>query len=71
MRHILLDWGDEDGVYGLDEMSDEELSLDADFMTKARIWLWLRKRGYLPLQDRRAELQRTLLEWERSGTDSV
>jgi hypothetical protein len=51
-KHILLDMGDIDGVYGLDEMSDAELSPDADFMTKARIWLWLRRRGYLPLQDR-------------------
>ena len=71
MRQILLDWGDIDGVYGLDEMSDQELSPDADFMTKARIWFWLRSRGYLPLQDRQAELERAFVEWEMSHADSV
>jgi hypothetical protein len=65
----MLDWGDDDGVYGLDEMSDQELSPTADFMTKARIWFWVRRRGYLPLQDRQAELERCLVEWENSGTD--
>lgn len=70
MRSIMLDWGNDDGVYGLDDMSDRELSPSADFMTKTRIWFWVRRRGYLPLQDRQAELERTLLEWERSGAVS-
>jgi len=59
-RNYLLDLGDIDGVYGLDQDSDEELSPDADFMTKARIWLWLRRKGYLPIEDRKAELERWL-----------
>jgi hypothetical protein len=54
---ILLDAGDLDGVYGPDPESDEELFPDADFMTKARVWMWQRKRGYLPLQDRAAALR--------------
>lgn len=59
-RNYLLDLGDVDGVYGLDPDSDEELSPNADFMTKARIWLWLRRKGYLPIEDRKAELERWL-----------
>lgn len=51
---IALDYGDVDGVYGLDPVSDQELSPEADIITKARIWLWQRQRGYLPIQDRRA-----------------
>ena len=58
--NYLLDLGDVDGVYGPDQETDEELSPTADFMTKARIWLWLKRRGYLPVQDRKAELQRYL-----------
>lgn len=53
-----LDIGDLAGVYGLDVESDQELSPEASLMTKARIWLYQRRRGYLPLQDRQAELVR-------------
>src|SRR5262249_38314230 len=38
---------DFDGVYGPDKESDQELAPDADFMTRARIWLYLKRRGYL------------------------
>jgi hypothetical protein len=31
-------------------------------MTKARIWLYTRERGYLPIQDRLAALMRHLAE---------
>jgi hypothetical protein len=44
---------DFDGVYGLDRDSDQELSPEADLLTKIRIWMYLRRRGYLPIQDRR------------------
>lgn len=57
---IALDYGDLRAVYGLDVDSDQELSPEADLVTKARIWLYQRERGYLPIQDRRAELQRYL-----------
>lgn len=60
--HILkthaLYHGDHGAVYGLDTESDQELSAEAGLMTKARIWLYTRQRGYLPIQDRRAELVR-------------
>lgn len=59
-EQIALDLGDIEAVYGLEEESDSELSPDAPFMTKARIWLWQRHRGYLPIQDREAELRRYL-----------
>jgi predicted Zn-dependent protease len=53
----MLDVGDIDGVYGLDPESDQELAPDADWRTRARIWFWLRRRGYLPVQDRRARVR--------------
>jgi predicted Zn-dependent protease len=58
MELIYLDYGDLKGVFGLDPESDQELSAEATLMTKARIWLYQRERGYLPLQDRMAELVR-------------
>lgn len=51
---IALDFGDLNMVYGLDPESDQELSPEASLVTKARIWLWQRQRGYLPIQDREA-----------------
>jgi hypothetical protein len=56
MELIALDYHDLGAVYGLDPDSDQELSQEASLVTKARIWLYQRKRGYLPIQDRRAEL---------------
>ena len=55
---IALDYGDLGMVYGLDPDSDQELSAEATTITKARIWLYQRERGYLPIQDRQAELVR-------------
>jgi predicted Zn-dependent protease len=60
LERWLLDYGDLTGVYGLDPESDQELSTDASVMTKARIWLWQRERGYLPIQDRVAVLKQHL-----------
>ena len=48
--------GDLDIVYGPDIESDHELSEDASWKTKARIWAWQRARGYLPIRDRRKVL---------------
>lgn len=59
---IALDLGDLGAVYGLDPGSDQELAPEASAMTKARIWLYQRRRGYLPIQDRQAALQRYLRE---------
>ena len=55
-----LDHGDLEGVYGLDPESDDELSSEASLFVKARIWVYQRQRGYLPIQDRRALLRRHL-----------
>lgn len=54
-----LDLGDFDMVYGPDE-SDDELDEDASWMTKAQIWAWQRRRGYLPIRDRRQMLLKYL-----------
>jgi predicted Zn-dependent protease len=54
LERFALDFGDLDAVYGLDAESEDELSPEASLMTKTRIWLWQRQRGYLPIQDRRA-----------------
>jgi predicted Zn-dependent protease len=53
-----LDIGDVDIVYGPDPESDQELAEDASWCTKAKIWMWQRTRGYLPLQDRLGLLRR-------------
>jgi hypothetical protein len=57
---IALDFGDLNAVYGLDPTSDDELSPEATLATKARIWLWQRQHGYLPIQDRHAMARRSL-----------
>jgi hypothetical protein len=58
--------GDDDMIHGPDAESDDELSPEASWSTRARIWLWQRSRGYLPIRDRRAALVRHL-EAVRSG----
>ena len=60
MELIYLDYGDLGAVFGLDPDSDQELSAEASLTTKARIWLYQRERGYLPVQDRLAELKEYL-----------
>lgn len=50
-----LDVGDLDAVFGPDE-SDDELAEEASWATKIRIWLYQRKRGYLPIRDRKQML---------------
>lgn len=62
----LLNHGDVVGVYGLDEESDEELSPEASVVTRARIWLFLRQRGYLPVRDRHALLVKHLDDGEHA-----
>ena len=51
---------DYDAVYGPDRESDQELSPEATLLTRIRIWMYLRRRGYLPIQDRRAMLHQHL-----------
>jgi len=60
MELIALDLGDSDMFYGPDPDSDAELAPDAPWQVKARIWAWQRTRGYLPIQDRVAQLRRFL-----------
>lgn len=55
-----LDVGDLDIVYGPDMESDDELDENAAWTTKARIWAWQRRRGYLPIRDRRQMLLKCL-----------
>lgn len=52
LEKIALDSNDLGAVFGPDE-SDDELLPDASKMTKLKIWLYQRKRGYLPIRDRR------------------
>jgi hypothetical protein len=52
--------GDTDMVYGPDEESDDELDENATWKTKAQIWAWQRRRGYLPIRDRRQMLRKHL-----------
>jgi predicted Zn-dependent protease len=52
--------GDLDIVYGPDVQSDDELDQNAGWKTKAQIWAWQKKRGYLPIRDRRQMLKKHL-----------
>ena len=52
LERIALDRRDLGAVFGPDE-SDDELLPDAPTSTKVKIWLYQRKRGYLPIRDRR------------------
>jgi len=52
--------GDLDMVYGPDVESDDELDENASWTTKAQIWAWQKKRGYLPIRDRRQMLRKHL-----------
>src|SRR5258708_17545078 len=52
--------GDLDMVYGPNVESDDELDENASWTTKAQIWAWQKKRGYLPIRDRRQMLRKHL-----------
>jgi hypothetical protein len=60
LEQVALDLGDQSAVYGPDKDSDEELSPNAPWYTKARMWAWQRTHGYLPLSDRHAALRHYL-----------
>lgn len=66
LEQIALYVGDEDMVYGPDVESDNELAPDADWKTKAKIWLWQKRRGYLPIRDRKEVLLTHLKNRERA-----
>lgn len=57
-----LDMGDLDMVYGPDAGSDDELDENAPWTTKAQIWAWQHRRGYLPIRDRRQMLRKHLVQ---------
>jgi len=61
LEKISLDMNDLETVFGPDE-SDDELLPDASRVTKIKIWLYQRKRGYLPIRDRRQMLIHHLTE---------
>jgi hypothetical protein len=50
-----------DMIYG-PEVSDNELDENASWKTKAKIWAWEHKHGYLPIRDRRQMLLKHLQE---------
>lgn len=60
LEQLALYVGDDDIVYGPDEKSDDELDENATWTTKAQIWMWQRRRGYLPIRDRRQMLRKHL-----------
>ncbi len=55
LEKYALDVGDLNMVYGPSE-SDDELLEGASWETKFKIWLFQRKRGYLPIRDRKKML---------------
>ncbi len=70
LEQYALDLGDDDMVYGPDRDSDDELDEHAPWTTKAHIWAWQRKRGYLPIRDRRQMLRKYLLKKTSLQTES-
>ena len=60
LEQYAFDIGDLDMIDGPDDESDDELAEDAPWTTKAQIWAWQRKRGYLPIRDRRQMLVKYL-----------
>ncbi len=71
LEQYALDMEDYDMVYGPDMESDDELDENASWKTKAQIWAWQRRRGYLPIRDRRQmvlkHLQKRLQENQPSS----
>lgn len=65
LRHISLEWGDVDGVFGPDTGSAGR----RDWINRTKLWLWQRGRGYLPLDERVRRLRRYVGELGRSGAD--
>ncbi len=65
-----LDMGDLDMVYGPDRESDDELDEDAPWTTKAQIWAWQHRKGYLPVRDRRQRVRKHLLSRTANETDA-
>lgn len=61
LENIALDMRDLEAVYGPDE-SDDELLPNASTSTKIKIWLYQRRRGYLPIRDRRQMILHHLSE---------
>jgi predicted Zn-dependent protease len=59
LEKYALDMGDLSSVFGLQE-SDGELLEDASLLTKLKIWLFQKSRGYLPIRDRREMLHNHL-----------
>ncbi len=65
-----LDVGDLGAVFGPQDC-DDELSGDADWGTKLRIWLYQRKRGYLPIRDRREMLKKHCEKLDNQELDTT
>jgi hypothetical protein len=67
LEKFALDVGDHDAIYGPDPESDQELAINAEWITRARVWIHQRSRGYLPIQDRRAALRAHAATLRHSG----
>lgn len=70
MERMALDAGDEEGVHGSDAETNDKLDENATWLTKAQIWAWQRKRGYLSIRDRRQMLKKHLASVQSAKTAS-
>ena len=52
MRHMSLEWGDIDGVFGHDVGFSDRLN----WLNRTKMWVWQRSRGYLPVNERQKRL---------------
>ena len=62
LKLIVLDLGAIDVVFGPDLLGK---SLETQWFHGAKLWLWQRGLGYLPIEERRKRLEAQLEEWER------
>jgi hypothetical protein len=64
IERMALDSGDDEGVHGSVVETEDKLDENATWLTKAQIWAWQRKRGYLSIRDRRQMLRKHLASVE-------
>lgn len=56
LEEIALDHGDVEGVTGSASALESEIAGDPEWVVAAKRWLYERRRGYLPLEERKARL---------------
>lgn len=56
LEDVSLDYGDTEGVFGPDSAIESAVEGHAEWVVRAKEWLWERRRGYPALRERKARL---------------